>query len=114
MPRFDLKRLLANRKNPNLLLTPLVDKFLLTNELGDFTDEDLDFARGLMAKWREPRSIEHHSPSSAGACLRQQMLTFWGYQGEQVDDPFLKSIFDDGNWRHLRWHTIFRRMGRIG
>jgi hypothetical protein len=113
-PRFDLKRLLANRANTHYLLTPLVDRFLLTTELNDFTDEELDLARSLMAKWREGRSIEHHSPSSAGACLRQQMFTFWGFKGEQVDDPFLKAIFDDGNWRHLRWHLIFKRMERQG
>jgi len=112
VPKFDLKRLLANRANSHLLLTPLVDRYLLTNELGDFTDDELDLARSLIAKWREARSIEYHSPSSASACLRQQMLTYWGYKGEQVDDPFLKSIFDDGNWRHLRWHMIFKRMDR--
>jgi hypothetical protein len=42
------------------------------------------------------------------------MLVYWGHKGEQVDDPFLKAIFDDGNWRHLRWHLIFQRMDRVG
>jgi hypothetical protein len=114
VPRFDLKRLLANRHNPNLLLTPLVDKFFLTNDQDKYIDEEIDLAVELMKKWREARSIEHHSPSSANACLRQQMLTHWGYKGEQVDDPYLASILSDGNWRHLRWHMIFKRMDRAG
>lgn len=114
MPKFSLKTLLANRANPNLLLTPLVDRFLLTSDLAEFTDEELDLARALLAKWQETRSVEYHSPSSSNACMRQQMFTFWEFKGEEVDDPFLKSIFDDGNWRHLRWHLIFKRMERQG
>jgi len=112
MPRFDLKRLLANRHNPNFLLTPLVDQFFLTADLYDNTDEELDLVKGLMAKWRETRSLEYHSPSSSNACLRQQMFTYWKFKGEEVDDPMLQAIFLDGNWRHLRWHLIFKRMER--
>jgi hypothetical protein len=112
--RFDLKTLLANRADKNKILTPLVDQFLLTNELTDFTDGEIALASRLLSQWNLERTHEFHSPSSASACLRQQMLTYHGYKGAEVDDPYLKAIFDDGNWRHLRWHMIFIRMQRAG
>ncbi|HTD18402.1 MAG TPA: hypothetical protein VK667_02605 [Ktedonobacteraceae bacterium] len=112
--RFGLKELLANRNNPNKILTPLVDQFLLTNSLTDFTEEEIALATRLMTLWTKERDHDFHSPSSASACLRQQMLTYLDYKGSEVDDPYLKNIFDDGNWRHLRWHMIFVRMQRAG
>lgn len=112
--RFGIKELLANRHDPNKILMPLVDQFLLTNELTDFTDGEITLATRLLKQLGQERRHDFHSPSSASACLRQQMLTYFGYKGSEVDDPYLKNIFDDGNWRHLRWHMIFIRMQRAG
>lgn len=111
---FDLKQFLKNQTNSRLLLTPLIDKFFLTENLWEFTEEEIDLMIRLVRKWQEERRGNVFSPSSAKRCLREQSISSHGFKGQTADDPVLLSIFDDGNWRHLRWHTIFLRMERAG
>lgn len=41
------------------------------------------------------------------------MFKFTGLKGQVRIDPQSETIFDDGNWRHHRWQTIFRDMERV-
>ena len=114
MPRFDLKTFLKGQTNSRLILTPLIDQFFLQNDPHDIDGETIAFAADLMTKWGEERRGGIFSPSGALACLREQTITVSGYKRIPIEDPFLLNIFDDGHWRHLRWHTIFHRMHKQG
>jgi hypothetical protein len=111
---FSLKEFLKRQSDTKLILTPLIDRFFLTENLWEFTEEEIQLMLRLVRKWQEERLNETYSPSGAKRCLREQAITNYGFKGKQPDDPVLLSIFDDGNWRHLRWHTIFLRMERAG
>ena len=44
------------------------------------------------------------SPSSAGSCLRRQMLSYYG--APQVSPPLsAQALMDMGTWAHLRWQA---------
>lgn len=111
---FDLKKYLKNRRDPTKILTPLVDQFMITQDLGDFTRAEADFAAKLLLARKLPRQRTYFSPSGSKRCLREQMLAIKGLPGRIDDNPHTNSLFDDGHWRHLRWHTIFLRMQRAG
>jgi hypothetical protein len=38
------------------------------------------------------------------------VFRFTGTKGRKRIDPDLELVFDDGNWRHLKWNAIFRDM----
>jgi hypothetical protein len=109
-----IKKYLKNRKDPNKILTPLVDQFMITKDLGHFTEDEAQLAYDLLMARRQPRQKQYYSPSGAQRCPREQFLSLEGYEPQLDDNPRTNSIFDDGHWRHLRWHTIFLRMQRHG
>jgi hypothetical protein len=114
MPRFDLKTFLKAQHNPRLLLTPLIDQFFLQNDPHLIDEETIQLAADLMRAWNEERRKGVFGPSGALRCLREQTITASGHRGIPLEDPLLLNLFDDGHWRHLRWHTIFNRMGKAG
>jgi len=111
---FDIKKYLKNRKDPTKILTPLVDQYMITQDLGDFTEAEANFARQLLLARNLPRQKTYFSPSGAKRCTREQMLNILGHPAKIDDNPRTNNLFDDGHWRHLRWHTIFLRMQRHG
>jgi hypothetical protein len=113
-PGFDIKKYLKNRKDPNKVLTPLVDQYMITQDLGDFTRAEARFAAEQLLARNLPRQRTYYSPSGAKRCLREQALAIQGLPGRIDENPRTNSLFDDGHWRHLRWHTIFLRMQRHG
>ena len=111
---FDIKKYLKNRKDPTKILTPLVDQYMITQDLGDFTDDEARFASKLLLSRKLPRQNTYFSPSGAKRCTREQMLAIQGNKPRIDENPRTNNLFDDGHWRHLRWHTIFLRMQRYG
>lgn len=109
-----IKRYIKNRKDPNKVLTPLVDQFMVSRDLGHFTKSEASFAGQLLLARKEPRQRTYYSPSGSKRCLREQALAISGMPGRIDENPRTNSLFDDGHWRHLRWHTIFLRMDRYG
>jgi hypothetical protein len=111
---FDLKQYLKNRRDPDKVLTSLVDQFMITQDLGNFTTSEANFAAKLLLARKLPRQRTYYSPSGSKRCLREQALAIAEEPGRIDENPRTNSLFDDGHWRHLRWHTIFLRMQRAG
>jgi hypothetical protein len=111
---FDIKTYLKNKRDPDKVLTSLVDQFMITQDLGNFTTSEANFAAKLLLARKLPRQRTYYSPSGSKRCLREQALAIVGEPGRIDDNPHTNSLFDDGHWRHLRWHTIFLRMQRAG
>ena len=114
MPKFDLKQYLRNRKDPTKVLTSLVDQFMITKDLAEFTEKEAQFAAQQLLARAKPRQRTFYSPSGSKRCLREQALAVAQYEPRVEESPALMNLFDDGHWRHLRWHTIFLRMERYG
>jgi hypothetical protein len=107
-----IKKYLKNKKDPNKVLTPLVDQFMITKDLAHFTKAEAQFAMDQILARKLPRQKQYYSPSGASKCVREQYLTVEGWEPQLDENPRTNSLFDDGHWRHLRWHTIFLRMAR--
>lgn len=112
MAKFDLKQFLKNRKDPTKVLTPLVDQFMITKDLAHFTKAEVEFAGKLLLARKLPRQRVYYSPSGSRRCIREQALAIAQYEPRVEESPALMNLFDDGHWRHLRWHMILLRMDR--
>ncbi len=97
-------------KSKDKLLTPLITEFMATHELFNFDDKAIALATQIMKAERIHRRSDVFHPSGAGACMRAQVLSMNGAQSEKETDLQLENIFDDGKWRHLRWHLMVYRM----
>lgn len=93
----------------------LVEDWISENErrLNEFDYDDWGALKKLIVHSiiRDP---EVFSPSGATHCRREQVLnkipefkTIQKYSAQQL------FIFDDGNWRHLRWQMLFYKMGIV-
>lgn len=101
----------SRSKSKDKLLTPLIVKFMNENELFNFDDETIRLAMSILKKEREERRSDLFHPSSSSSCMRKQVLDYMGYPSVRDEDLQLMSIFDDGKWRHLRWHLLLHRVG---
>lgn len=97
-------------KSKDKLLTPLLYQFMIENELFQFDDRALRLAKKILESERQERKSDVFHPSSSAACMRAQVLQYIGYKPQKEESLQLLSIFDDGKWRHLRWHLILYRM----
>lgn len=52
------------------------------------------------------------SPSSAGKCLRAQMLAYCGYLGVRPE-PSMRWIWHHGSWVHLKYQAIGLQLGTL-
>ncbi len=93
------------------LLTPLIVKFMISHELFDFDDDTIRLAGSIMEKERTERRSDVFHPSSSSDCMRSQVISYMGIPSTREVDLQLMSIFDDGKWRHLRWHLLLYRLG---
>ena len=100
------------------ILIPLVKNYLLeTGGKSQYSDKEgilivvnLLLEQNDRIKGRKERVTFGGSNSSQ--CMRQQMFDLkLGRKGRTEPDYKLLSIFDDGNWRNLRWILMFHRMG---
>lgn len=101
-----VKRAKARKRDP---LRPLLDEYLLTRE-----DSPTRFLRPPFDDLTErPRPPGRISPSSIGGCQKRAVFKFLGVKGFMKIDPDLQLIFDDGNWRHLKWGWTFYDMEAV-
>lgn len=111
MSGLDIKRMIRNVKNENLIVTRPINDWLLKHGDDAFSDEVADWVADQLRT--QPRVREgSFSGASAGQCKRRQELAFAG-AGEVVIDNQLRNIFNDGKWRHLRWQAMLLETGTI-
>lgn len=92
-------------------LTPLIEEYFLKREQPRYMKKRLpQITLDLLPRDRNPGRL---SPSSICGCERQSAFTFLGVEGKTTRDHETEMIFDDGNWRHHRWQTIFKDMARM-
>ena len=102
----------------NKLLTPLVRAFRLDNGRdAQFTSIDgMKIVVKLLKEQNERITSRSKRTSFGGSssanCMREQMINFMADVNETQDiDYQLSLIFEDGNWRNLKWIVEFQRMG---
>jgi hypothetical protein len=86
-------------------LRPLIDAYLM--------ERDASPERAVVGPFNmKPRARPggRLSPSSLCSCERQAAFKFLGVQGRKRVNPDLSLIFDDGDWRHHKWQSMFRDM----
>lgn len=101
-----VKRAKARKFDP---LRPLLDEYLLTRAASSNRFLEPPFT-DLTERPRPPGRI---SPSSVGGCQKRAAFKFLGAKGFTKIDPDLQLIFDDGNWRHLKWGWTFLDMEAV-
>lgn len=100
----ELKEILNNSIRDDLIITPLLDEFLLTWD-ENFSEEAAKRVQHLLTTPQRDRSASF-SASSAGLCLRRQELQFLGMPVVGKTDAHLMKIFQNGRWVHLRWQAL--------
>lgn len=100
-----------SKQSDNKLLTPIVLDYMMTNELFKFDNKSIKVAINILNQEREKRRTDIFHPSGSSSCLRKQVLDIMGYKPKREEDFQLLNIFDDGKWRHFRWHLLLYRMG---
>jgi hypothetical protein len=104
-----LKNLVQNMKRRGSdPLRPLLDAYLLERDASE-TRYELDY-HDLRERLRPGGRI---SPSDLCGCERAAVFKFIGVKGKRRISPDLQLIFDDGNWRHLKWQTTFHDMEAV-
>lgn len=97
-----LKLMLRKLRDTDLVVTPRLHSYLVTNPELCWKPEVVKRISELLSEPPAARSARF-SPSQSGLCLRRQVLNFLGVRGTLHADPRLQSIFNDGKFRHLRW-----------
>lgn len=100
-----LKRMKSSGSDP---LRPLVDAYLLERERAP--ERHVTAPYDLTPPIRPPGRL---SPSSLCGCERAAVFQFAGVKARRRIDPDMELIFEDGNWRHLKWGAIFADMERV-
>lgn len=97
-----VKRMKKSEEDP---LRPLLDAYFMRREASEARLDSVT----LPIRSR-PRPGGRLSPSALGGCQRAAVFQFVGIKGRKHIDPDSEAIFDDGNWRHHRWQTLFKDM----
>jgi hypothetical protein len=112
-----LGKLLRRRSG---ILVPLVEKFLIETgtDIQIISKSDAEIIKKLVdiqsKRQDERKGRTTFSGSSAAACMREQAIGFMkGYERPRISDPKAALIFDDGNWRSLKWTLVFNKMGLL-
>lgn len=114
MPGSIMEYLKKNKQEKSLLKGIVLDWITEnTYRLEHYTEEDFSILHQLMVVGTT-RDRRVFSPSGFTACQRKQVIDkIDGMRSKIVIDPQLQLIFDDGNWRHLRWQMLFYKMGIV-
>lgn len=108
-PSLNLKAMIKAVQNSDHIITPRLQEYLVTHGDDEYPEWVVDkIAEQLVT----PPRVRHSSfsSSSAGQCLRRQVLQFLGAKQGSVGFQ-LQNIFNDGKWRHLRWQAILLTAG---
>jgi hypothetical protein len=103
---------LRNIKNANLIVTPYFENWLLTHLDDSLSEEIISI---IVQEFRKPPYDDKRrlGGSSAGTCLRKQVLSYLGTTPTSLPNNHLRRIFHDGNWRHLRWQAALLSAGIV-
>jgi hypothetical protein len=104
-----LNRYLKNLKKADLIITPRIDRWLVSQQ-GEFVlnEEERRLLEHLLSTPRGSRA-RTFTGSQAGSCERAQIFNFIGIPTMRRVDPRLMNVFLDGTWRHVRWQLMLRR-----
>jgi hypothetical protein len=94
-----------------LIVTPRYEKFLEDNPEVIYDRSVIDAVTRSLFK-RQTSRVGRLGASSAGQCLRAQVLTYLGAPGAEIE-PELRKIFEDGKWRHMRLQAALLQAGII-
>ncbi len=99
-----------NSKKQGHVLEPLLRQWLEQNpgRIDNHTEADWEIIRQLIVRGTE-RDKSVFSPSSAMSCMRRHVISKQ-FELTQEHDSSTQLIFDDGNWRHIRWQLLFFKM----
>jgi len=89
-------------------LRPLIDMYYMKRNRAE--ERVAEITLPLTSRVRPGGRI---SPSNIGGCQRQAVFRFAGVRGRRRVDPDAQAIFDDGDWRHHKWQTMFRDMEKV-
>jgi hypothetical protein len=98
-----LKVMLENSVKEDLILTPVLDEFLVTWD-GTVPEHIAQLMARLMSTKQRDRRYTW-SASAAGHCLRRQEFAFLGMPQNGATDPRMQQIFRNGTWVHMRWQA---------
>jgi hypothetical protein len=93
------------------VVTPRYEKFLEENREIVYSPRVINMVTESLYEKQESRT-GRLGGSSAGACLRAQVLGYLGAPGTPVDTD-LQKIFEDGKWRHMRLQATLLEAGII-
>jgi hypothetical protein len=100
-----VKRMKKRGSDP---LRPLLDEYLLER-----TRTKHRHVTTPMAMEPPKRPAGRISPSQLCGCERAAIFKFVGAEGRRKVNPDQELVFDDGNWRHLKWQAMFRDMEAV-
>lgn len=106
---FDLKRYVRMAEDADKIVTPRLQSWLLRHGDEGVPENVANLIYAQMVAQPRYRG-ESFSSSSAGMCLRRQVLMYLNMPQGSVD-PQLQNIFNDGKWRHMRWQAMLLTAG---
>lgn len=101
---FDVKKYVRAAEDANKIVTPRLQKWLLKHGDEGIPQDVANLVYQQMTAQPRYRG-ESFSSSSAGMCLRKQVLMYLNMPQGNID-PQLQNIFNDGKWRHMRWQAM--------
>lgn len=110
----DLRKML---KGSDGILKPLVDDFMLENQekILVLTDSDIAVANKVLetqsVRGEDRSKRTSFSAGQSASCMRAQVIGFTKHKQPSSYPPKVLNIFDDGNWRNVRWIIMFNKMG---
>lgn len=104
-----VRDMLTNHLNDDLIVTPILSRFLQTWD-GTIPYDVAERIARLMSQRPRKRSGSF-SASSAGFCWRRQEFAFLGLPQVGYLEARVASIFDNGRWVHLRWQAVLMSAG---
>lgn len=102
-----LGTLLKNiQKGQKLIITPRIEQWLV--QTGEITldPEMASILFDILSRRENADRSGRFGASSRGTCLRQQIFSYLGMAEMRAVNPQLQNLFNDGNWRHLRWQMM--------
>lgn len=106
-----VKQMLENSVKQDLILTPVLDEFLVTWD-GTIPPRIAKLMAKIMSTPQRDRRYSW-SASAAGMCWRRQEFSFLGMPQNGATDSRLQQIFRNGTWVHMRWQATLLTAGLL-
>lgn len=104
---MSLARTIKNlKRGEKLIITPRIDAWLSKNPSMVLDDELIEVFASIVMKDDNQQRSGRFGSSTRGLCLRQQIFQYCGQPAKRKVNPVLQNLYNDGNWRHLRWQMM--------